>query len=194
MKKKQLEKLSIKEKKQFRKEEKDNEKKIFEFQEKLGLNNDKLRARKENKIENMINNCLKYNEKYKKLEKIPQTIIKKINKIIKKIIEYKLKKMHNFEKKLEKMKIELKPEEKEFFINYPLFCNCIGKKVDSFSNYFYHETKKLIEDIQKVKKNQLEIICPLKKKLEKKEKNIKNGEKTEKIEKKEIEKTEKKVR
>ena len=38
MKKKQLEKLSIKEKKQFRKEEKDNEKKIFELQEKLGPN------------------------------------------------------------------------------------------------------------------------------------------------------------
>ena len=184
IKKTKLQKLSNKEKRQFRKEEKENEQKIIELQEKLGLNNDKLKSRKQNNIENMINNCLKYkNEEYQKLEKLPQVIIGKINKIIRKVIEFKLKKMHSFEKELEKMKIELKPEEKEFFMNYPSFCNNIGKKVDSFSNYFCCETKKLIEDIQKIKKNQLEIICPLKKKLEQKEKIIKNEEKTEKIDK-----------
>ena len=193
IKKKKLQKLSNKEKRQFRKEEKENEQKIIELQEKLGLNKDKLKSRKPHTIENMINICLKYkNEDIKRLEEIPQIIILKINKIINKVIEHKLKKMHNFEKELEKMKIELKPEEKEFFMNYPSFCNDIGRKVDSFSHYFYYETKKLIEDIQKIKKNQLEIICPLRKKLEQKEKNIKNEEKTEKKDK--TEKTEKKVK
>ena len=167
--KKKLKKLYNKEEKQFSKEEKENNKKISMLKEKLGLNKDKLRSKKGPNIENMINLCLKEkDEEYKKLEQIPEAIITKINKITNKIIEYKLKKMHKFEKELEMKKIELKPEEKEFFINYPQFCNSIGRRINSFTNQIHCETKKLFEEIKNAKKNQKDIICPLKKKLLKK--------------------------
>jgi hypothetical protein len=98
-----------------------------------------------------------------------------MDKSIRKIIEFKLKKMHNFEKKLEKMKIQLKPEEKEFFMNYPKFCNDIGRRINAFSNQIHCETKKLFEDIHKAKAAQKDIICPLRKKLAEKEKTIKEN-------------------
>ena len=184
--KKKIEKLTRQEKKQFCKEEKENNKKINQLQEKLGLNKGKLRSKKVNKVDDMINKCLtSRNKEYQKLETIPTTIIEKMNKIIIKVIQHKLKKMHHFEDELKEKKIELKPEEKEFFINYPRLCNDICKKVDSFTNYFHCETKKLVEDIQKIKKNQNEILCPLKKKLQEKEKNMKKEEKPQKTEKKE---------
>ena len=81
--------------------------------------------------------------------------------------------MHDFEKKLVNKKAELKPEEKQFFMNYPLFCNDIARRVNSFNNHIQCETKKLIEDIQKAKKIQKDILCP----AIKKEKSIKKDEK-----------------
>ena len=192
-KKKLLEKTAEKEKKQFCKEERENNKKIAKLQEKLGITkpkNDKLKAcRKEDKIQMMIEKFLRYkNEDYKQIEKIPEAIVTKINKITMKIIEHKLKKMHSFEKELKDKKVELKPEEKEFFMNYPQLCNDIGKRVNSFSNYIQCETKKLMQDIAKIKKNQKEILCPLRKKLEKKDNQNKKEKKE--PEKKEIKKEE----
>ena len=104
-KKKLLEKTAEKEKKQFCKEERENNKKIAKLQEKLGITkpkNDKLKScRKEDKIQMMIEKFLRYkNEDYKQIEKIPEAIVSKINKITMKIIENKLKKMHLYEKEL----------------------------------------------------------------------------------------------
>ena len=171
--KKLLQKLSKKEEKQFCKKEKDIDKKINELQEKLGLNKKKLKSKKPNKTLNIIDDCLQSkNEEYKRLETILAGISTIINTIISNLIEHKLNKMHDFEKKLKNKKAELKPEEKQFFMNYPLFCNDIARRVNSFSNHIQCETKKLIEDIQKVKKIQKEILCP-KNKAIKKEKSIK---------------------
>ena len=50
-------------------------------------------------------------------------------------------------------------------MNYPLFCNDIARRVNSFSNHIHCETKKLIEDIQKAKKIQKEILYPKKKEI-----------------------------
>ena len=95
----------------------------------------------------MIEKFLRHkSEDYKKIETIPEAIVTKINKITMKIIEQKLKKMHSFEKELKDKKIELKPEEREFFMNYPKLCNEIGRRVNSFSNNIQCETKKLIQD------------------------------------------------
>ena len=192
-KRKKIEQLSKKEERQFCKQEKDLDKKINELQEKLGLNKNKLKSKKPNKSLNMIDNFLKYkNEEYKKLEEMSIGITTKINTIVKKIIEHKLKKMHDFEKKLESKKTVLKPEQKQFFINYSLFCNDIGRRVDSFSNHIQCETQKLIEDIRNAKKNQKEILFPKRKSI-KKEKSIKKDEKKEKNDKKDnIKKVEKK--
>ena len=170
-KKKLLEKTTEKEKKQFYKEEKEINKKIAKLQEKLGITkpkNDKLKScRKEDRIPMMIEKFLRHkSEDYKKIETIPEAIVTKINKITFKIIEQKLKKMHSFEKELKDKKIELKPEEREFFMNYPKLCNEIGRRVNSFSISIQCETKKLIQDIAKIKKNQKQILCPLRKKLE----------------------------
>lgn len=169
--KKMLEKSTQKLKKNFLKEEKSLNKKIKQLEEKLGLNkpkSDKLRSRKEDKIQIMIAKCLTANEDdYKEIEKIPESIVEKINKITFKIIEHKLKEMHSFEKELKANKIELKPEEQTFFINYPKFYNDIGKRVFSFSNVIKCETEKLIKDIQRAQKVQKEIVMPLRKKLEK---------------------------
>jgi hypothetical protein len=165
------------ENKKLEKEAKENNKKILELQKKLGIKNNKLKSGKpSNDVQNMIEECLAAkNEQYKELEKIPEKIIEKMDKIARKIIEFKLKKMHNFEKKLEKMKIQLKPEEKEFFMNYPKFCNDIGRRINAFSNQIHCETKKLFEDIHKAKAAQKDIICPLRKKLAEKEKTIKEN-------------------
>ena len=178
--KKNLEKLAHKEEKQFCKEEKMNNKKIATLQEKLGLTKKKLKSVNANKVYTMMERCFNSkNEEYTKLEKIPIDFAEKTNKIINKIIEHKLKKFHEFEKELQDMKLELKPEEKEFFINYPLLCNDIARKVDGFSNYIKCEATKLIEDIHRIKKNQYEIVCPLKKKMEQKGKNAKEEVKKE---------------
>ena len=177
--KKQLQQLSKKEVKQFCKKEKDIDKKINELQEKLGLNKKKLKFKKPNKTLNIIDDCLQYkNEEYKRLETILEGISTIINTIINNLIEHKLNKMHDFEKKLESKKAKFKPEEKQFFMNYPLFCNDIAKRVNSFSNHIQCETKKLIEDIQKAKKIQKEILCPKRKEI-KKEKSIKKSESSE---------------
>lgn len=178
--KKNIEKLSRKEEKQFHKEEKINNKKIAALQEKLGLNKKKLKSVNVNKVYHMMETCFNSKkEEYTKLEKIPIDFADKTNKIIKKIIEHKLKKFHEFEKEIQDMKIQLKPEEREFFINYPLLCNDICRRVDGFSNYIKCEASKLIEDIHRIKKNQFEIVCPLKKKLEQKGKNVKKEVKKE---------------
>ena len=191
--KKKLEQLSKKEEKQFCKQEKDIDKKINELQTKLGLNKNKLKSKKPSKTLSMIDDCLQSkNEEYKKLEEMSIGIVNKINSIVKKIIEHKLKKMHDFEKKLKEKKTELKPEEKQFFMNYPLFCNDIGRRVDGFSNHIQCETRKLVEDIRNAKKIQKEILCPKRKSI-KKEKSIKKDEKKEKKEKKENKKVEKKI-
>ena len=180
-KRKKIEQLSKKEEKQLCNQEKEIDKKINELQEKLGLNKNKLKSKKPNKSQNMIDNFLKYkNEEYKKLEEMSIGITTKINSIVKKIIEHKLKKMHDFEKKLESKKTKLKPEQKQFFVNYPLFCNDIGRRVDSFSNHIQCETRKLIEDIRNAKKNQKEILFPKRKSI-KKEKSIKKDEKKKKM-------------
>ena len=172
--KKELEKLSRREEKQFCKEEKINNKKIATLQEKLGLKKTKLKSVNVNKVHSMMERCFNAkNEEYQKLEKIPIDFAEKTNKIIRKIIEHKLKKMHDFEKEIQEMKLELKPEEKEFFINYPQLCNDIGRRVDGFTNYIKCEATKLFEEIHKIKKNQYEIVCPLKKKLEQKGKKVK---------------------
>ena len=71
-------------------------------------------------------------------------------------------------KKLENKKDEFKPEEKQFFMNYPLFCNDIAKRVNSFSNHIQCETKKLIEDIQKAKKFKKIYYVQKERKLKKK--------------------------
>ena len=177
--KKKLKKIYKKEEKQFVNEERENNKKIIKLKEKLGLNKDKLKAKKVNNIENMIERHLKSkSEEYKKIEKIPEVMILKINRIVNKLIEFKLKKMHKLEKELEKKKIVLKPEERQFFINYPKFCNDIGRRFNSFTNQMHFEAKKLIEDINLAKQNQKELICPFRKKLEKKE--ISKKEKDEK--------------
>ena len=186
-KKKKVQQLSNKEEKQFCKQEKDINKKINELQEKLGINKDKLKSKSKKpiQIQNMIDDCLKSkNEEYKKLDKVPLGIIETINKIVKLVIDHKLKKMHEIEKHLKDRKTELKPEEKEFIINFPRICNDIYKRVDSYSNFIKVETKKVIDDIKKVIKNQKQIICPAKKKLIKKEekkdeknKNVENVEK-----------------
>ena len=175
--KKNMQKLAKIENKKLEKEAKENNKKILELQKKLGIKNNKLKSGKPgNNVQNMIEECLAAkNEQYKELEKIPEKIIEKMDKIIRKIIEFKLKKMHNFEKKLEKMKIQLKPEEKEFFMNYPKFCNDIGRRINAFSNQIHCETKKLFEDIHNAKAAQKDIICPLRKKLAEKEKKIKEN-------------------
>ena len=183
--KKELERKTNLEKKKLDKEEKENNKKIEKLKKKLGIKNDRLKSQKPQNIQNMIEECLNTrNEQYKELEKLPLKITEKIDKITKKVIQFKLKKMHNFEKQLEKKKIQLKPEEKQFFINYPKFCNDIAKRINSFSNHMTCEAKKLFEDIQKVKAVQKDIICPLKKKLE--EKKEKESPKKEEKEKKEI--------
>ena len=186
-KKKKVQQLSNKEEKQFCKQEKDINKKINELQEKLGINKDKLKSKSKKpiQIQNMIDDCLKSkNEEYKKLDKVPLGIIETINKIVKLVIDHKLKKMHEIEKHLKDRKTELKPEEKEFIMNFPRICNDIYKRVDSYSNFIKGETKKVIDDIKKVIKNQKQIICPAKKKLIKKEekkdeknKNVENVEK-----------------
>ena len=178
--KKNLEKLCHKEEKQFFKEEKINNKKIANLQEKLGLSKKKLKSINVDKVHSMMERCFNAkNEEYQKLEQIPINFADKTNKIIRTIIDHKLKKFHEFEKEIQEMKIELKQEEKEFFINYPQLCNDIGRRVDGFTNYIKCEATKLIEDIHKIKKNQYEIVCPLKKKLEKKGKDAKKDVKKE---------------
>jgi hypothetical protein len=193
--KKGLEKQYQKEKKRFQKEEKENNKKILSLQKKLGLvdeGKEKLKSKKIDRIDDMMNKCLKTKcGNYKKIEKIPQLFVNKINKITKQLIQQKLKKMHSFEKNLEKNKIQLNPEEREFFVNYPKLMSDIGKRVDSWGNVVKCETQKLVEDIQRVRKNQKELLCPLRKKLEKKE-NKENKDK--KVEKKEEKKEDKKER
>ena len=184
--KKQLQQLSNKEEKKFRKQEKDIDKQISELQEQLGLNinKDKLKSKKpiQKKTLNMIDDCLQYkNEEYERLETILLGISIIINTIIKNLIENKLNKMHDFKKKLEIKKAQLKPEDKQFFMNYPLFCNDIARRVDSLCNHIQCETKKLIEDIQKAKKHQKEILCPKRKEI-KKEESVKKDEKKEKKE------------
>ena len=166
-----LEKLTQKEKKQFCQEEKENNKKISALQKKLGIDKEKkLRSRKDVNIPNMINTCLnaKIGE-LRTLDKIPEMIIEKLSKFTKKIIDFKLKQMHNFEKELKKNKIHLKPEEKEFFMNYPKLCNDIYKRIDSFTQSIKCEMNKFVEDIKMVKKNQKQILCPLRQKLQEKE-------------------------
>ena len=171
--KKGLEKQYQKEKKRFQKEEKENNKKILCLQKKLGMideGKEKLKSKKVDRIDNMMNKCFKTKcGNYKKIEKIPQVFVNKINKIAEQLIQQKLKKMHSFEKNLEKNKIELSPEERQFFENYPKLMTDIGRRVNNWGNMVQSETKKLIEDIQRVRKNQKELICPLRKKLEKKE-------------------------
>ena len=193
--KKGLEKQYQKEKKRFQKEEKENNKKILSLQKKLGLvdeGKEKLKSKKIDRIDDMMNKCLKTKcGNYKKIEKIPQVFVNKINKITQQLIQQKLKKMHSFEKNLEKNKIQLNPEEREFFVNYPKLMSDIGKRVDSWGNVVKCETQKLVEDIQRVRKNQKELLCPLRKKLEKKE-NKENKDK--KVEKKEEKKEDKKER
>ena len=182
--KKEIQRMAKIQNKKFDKQAKENNKIIIELQKKLGIKSNKLKAPKANNVQNMIEECLAAkNEQYKELEKIPEKIIEKIDKITKKIIEFKLKKMHNFEKKLETMKIQLKPEEKEFFMNYPKFCNDIGRRINSFSNQIHCEAKKLFEDISRAKASQKDIICPLRKKLQEKEntKKEKNSEKEKKV-------------
>ena len=176
-KKKNLEKLVQQEKKKFCKEEKENNKKISALEKKLGIEKEKkLRSRKDINISNMIDTCLNAKiEELKTLDTIPEKIIEKLNKFTRKIIDFKLKQMHNFEKDLKKNKIELKPEEKEFFINYPKLCNDMYRRMDSFTQSIRCEMKKFFEDIKNVQKNQKQLLCPLKKKLEEKE-NKKNKE------------------
>ena len=178
--KKNLDKKYQKDKKKFIKEEKQNNKKIASLQKKLGINNenkDKLKSIKVDKVQNMMDKCLKAKSgNYKKIEKLPKAITDRINKISKQMIQCKLKKMHSFEKELEKNKIVLKPEEKEFFMNYPRLCQDIAKRVNSYCNVVQCETKKLFEDIKRVKKDQKQILCPLKMKLEQKEKDNKKEE------------------
>lgn len=181
--KKGLAKQYQKEKKRFQKEEKENNKKILSLQKKLGLvdeGKEKLKSKKVDRIDDMMSKCLKTKcENYKKIEKIPQEIVNKITKITQQLIQQKLKKMHSFEKNLEKNKIELNPEEREFFVNYPKLMSDIGRRVDSWGNVIRVETQKLVQDIQKVRKNQKELLCPLRKKLEKKENKDKKEEKKE---------------
>ena len=164
--KKKLQHLSKKEEKEFGKQENNLNKKIDKLQEKLGLKDNKLKSKKQNQIPNMIDECLhSKNEEYKKLDKIPLGIVENINKIVKAVIDHKLKKMREIEKHIKHKKIELKPEEKQFLMNFPCFCNDIYKKVDSFSQYFNCQTKKLVDDIQKAIENQKELICPPRKKI-----------------------------
>ena len=104
----------------------------------------------------MIDTCLNAKiEELKTLDTIPEKIIEKLNKFTRKIIDFKLKQMHNFEKDLKKNKIELKPEEKEFFINYPKLCNDMYRRMDSFTQSIRCEMKKFFEDIKNVQKNQI---------------------------------------
>ena len=169
-KKKKIQHLSKKEEKQFCSEEKTINIKINDLETKLGINKNKLKSKKPNKVQNMIVDCLKSkNEEYKKLETITADISAKINKIVKDVIEHKLQKMHTLEKQIRTKKVELKPDEKQFFVNYPRFCHDIAKRVDSFSQNINSETKKLIEDIKRVKKNEKQILCPIKVKVIKKE-------------------------
>ena len=182
-KKRKIQQISNKEEKQFFKQEKDINQKINELQEKLGINknNNKLKSKskKPTQIQNMIDECLKSkNEEYKKLDKVPLNIVETINKIVKVVIEHKLKKMHEIENNLKSKKTELKPEEKEFLMNFPRICNDISKRVDSYSNLIKGETKKVIDDIKNVIKNQKQILFPLKKKESKKEE--KKGQKNKK--------------
>ena len=169
--KKNLQKISQKEKKQFCKEEKENDKKISALEKKLGINKEKkLRSRKDANIPNMIDTCLNAKfEQLKTLDKIPDMIIEKLSKCTKKILDFKLKQMHNFEKDLKKNKIELKQEEKDFFMNYPKLCNDVYRRIFSFTQTIKIEMKKFVEDIQMVQKNQKQILCPLRKKLQEKE-------------------------
>ena len=68
---------------------------------------EKLKSKKTDRIDDMMNKCLKTKcGNYKKIEKIPQVIVNKINKITQQLIQQKLKKMHSFDKNLEKNKIE----------------------------------------------------------------------------------------
>jgi len=194
--KKSLEKQYQKEKKRFQKEEKENNKKILCLQKKLGLideGKEKLKSKKIDRIDDMMKQCYKTKcSNYKKMEKYPQLIVNRINKITQQLIQEKLKKMHSFEKNLEKNKIELNQEEREFFVNYPKLMSDIGRRVDSWGNMIKVETKKLVEDLQKVRKNQKELLCPLRKKLEKKE-NKESKENKDKNEKKEEKKERKEV-
>ena len=168
--KKALQQLSKKEEKEFGKQENALNKTIDELQEKLGLNKDKLKSRNPNQIQNMIDECLSAkNEEYKKLDKLPLGIVENINKIVKTVITHKLKKMHEIEKHIKHKKTELKPEEKEFLMNFPSFCNDIYKRVDSYSCTIQCETKKVISDIQKAINSQKDVICPCRKKLNKKD-------------------------
>ena len=169
--KKNLQKISQKEKKQFCKEEKENNKKISALEKKLGINKEKkLRSRKDANIPNMIDTCLNAKfEQLKTLDKIPDMIIEKLSKCTKKILDFKLKQMHNFEKDLKKNKIQLKQEEKDFFMNYPKLCNDVYRRIFSFTQTIKIEMKKFVEDIQMVQKNQKQILCPLRKKLQEKE-------------------------
>ena len=170
--KKKIQQLSKKEEKEFGKQEHDLNKKIHVLQEKLGLNK-KLKSKNPNQIKNMINECFESkNEEYKKLDKLPLGIVENINKIIKPIIEHKLKKLHEIEKHIKHKKTELKPEERDFLMNFPLFCNDIYKKVDSFSNYIQCETQRVVSDIQKAIKNQKDIVCPPRKKINKESKHF----------------------
>ena len=192
--KKGLEKQYQKDKKRFQKEEKENNKKILSLQKKLGLvdeGKEKLKSKKIDRVDDMMNKCLKTKcGNYKKIEKIPQVFVNKINKITHQLIQEKLKKMHSFEKSLEKNKIQLNNEEREFFINYPKLMSDIGRRVDSWGNVVKFETQKLVEDIKRVRKDQKQLLCPLRKKLEKKE-NKENKDK--KVEKKEEKKERKEV-
>ena len=62
-----------------------------------------MKFKKPNKTLNIIDDCLQYkNEEYKRLETILEGISTIINTIINNLIEHKLKKMHDFEKKIRK--------------------------------------------------------------------------------------------
>ena len=60
-------------------------------------------------------------------------------------------------------------------MNYPRLCNDIYKRIDSFTQSIHGEMKRFVEDIKNVQKNQKQLLCPLRKKLEEKE-NKKNEE------------------
>ena len=66
----------------------------------------------------------------------------------------------------------------------------IGRRVDSWGNVVKFETQKLVEDIKRVRKDQKQLLCPLRKKLEKKE----NKENKDKNKKKKEEKKKRKKR
>jgi len=147
-------------------EERKNEQKIFQLEEELGLSHSggkNVCPNKEKLAHYIIGRCLNSKRECGTgIEKLAKKFNKHIHLWTKKIIEYKLKKMNEIEKKLQTMNIELKPEEKEFFTNYPKLCFDIGNKITNFADQIKTETKLLIEDIKKAKNIQKEKIVPLK--------------------------------